>query len=508
MEEGKKMFGKRKPKRARNIAVISISLVLGCVVCFIAGRKLYYQNRWYPNTKVNGLDVSGKTYAASLELMQDYVSSYALHVVGRDGGELTVTSESIDLKLDFEEAFHHTYEMQKEDSWFPTWGKTEYEVDFSVHYSPEKIDDIMENAAIITGDDNYKVIGPKSAYVTYSKSDGHGVIVEEKLGNKIDEEEFCKILSGALEFLEDEVDLQDAEKYPDVYKKPKYTSQDEVIQKQLETYNAYLLNWLTWDMGEGVQETITPENIKDWLYVTKKNKVKIDSDALSQWIEAFCLKYKTQGTTRSFTTHDGETIQVEGGDYGWCINYTETVSQAMKAISKENDLEAKNAYIEDPSDDNRKALTKELEVIYSNTAFQKDYIDHSKDWDPDNYSEVDLSDQMVYVYKDGKLAYSSICVTGLESDPERATRTGCYYIKDKKEEYILVGEDYETPTKFWVRIMWTGTGYHYLGRSDWNSWTPDLYKTRGSHGCINLQLEDAESIYNLVSMRDAVFIHE
>ena len=98
-------------------------------------------------------------------------------------------------------------------------------------------------------------------------------------------------------------------------------------------------------------------------------------------------------------------------------------------------------------------------------------------------------------------------MTGLATDPERATRTGCYYIKDKKEEYVLVGEDYETPTKYWVRIMWTGTGYHYLQRSDWSNWSPEIYKTRGSHGCINLQLEDAKSIYDLVKLGDAVFIH-
>lgn len=412
------------------------------------------------------------------------------------------------MKLDFEDAFHDTYEMQKSASWFPTWKEKEYEADFSVQYSEKKVEDVLANAVIFVGDDNYKIQGPKSAYVTYSKSDGYGVIVEERLGNKLDEEGFRKIILEALELLEDEVNLEDTEKYPNAYKKPKYTSQDEVVKKELETYNAYLLNWITWDMGEGVQETITPDDIKNWLSVTKKGKVKIDKESLSQWIEEFCLKYKTQGTTRDFTTHDGEKIKVEGGDYGWCINYTETVSQALKAIKKDNDLEVKKAYMEDATEANRDALTKKLEPIYSNTAYQKDYVNYTNDWDTKNYSEVDLSDQMVYVYRDGKLAYSCNCVTGLASDPERATRTGCYYIKDKKEEYVLTGDDYETPTKFWVRIMWTGTGYHYLGRSDWNSWTPDLYKTRGSHGCINLQLEDAESIYNLVSMRDAVFIHE
>ncbi len=508
MEEGKKMFGKNNSKLVRNIAVISVSLIVVSVVAITAGRKLYYQDRWYPNTKVNGLDVSGKTYAASLELMQDYVSSYVLHIVGRDGGELTIASENIDLKLDFEEAFHDTYQKQRQDSWLPTWGKTEYEVDFSVQYSQEKLEDILANAAIIIGDDNYKINGPKSAYVTYSNEKGHGVIVEEELGNKIEEAELHEIILESLEFLENEVDLQDTEKYPDAYKKPKYTSEDEVIQQELETYNSYLLNWITWDMGEDVQETITPEEIKDWLYVTKKANVKIDKEALSQWIETFCLKYKTQGITRTFTTHDGETIQVEGGDYGWRMDYTETISQTIKAIRENNDVQAKSAYMENPTDANREALIKKLEPIYSNTAYQKDYVNYTNDWDTKNYSEIDLSEQMVYVYKNGKLVYSCICVTGLESDPERATRTGCYYIKDKKEEYVLVGEDYETPTKFWVRIMWTGTGYHYLGRSDWDNWTPDLYKTRGSHGCINLQMEDAESIYNLVSMRDAVFIHE
>ncbi|MBS6797930.1 MAG: L,D-transpeptidase [Coprobacillus sp.] len=47
-----------------------------------------------------------------------------------------------------------------------------------------------------------------------------------------------------------------------------------------------------------------------------------------------------------------------------------------------------------------------------------------------------------------------------------------------------------------------------MNRSDWDKWSPELYKTRGSHGCVNLQLEDVKNIYNLVSMRDMVFIHD
>ena len=160
------------------------------------------------------------------------------------------------------------------------------------------------------------------------------------------------------------------------------------------------------------------------------------------------------------------------------------------------------------NEENKNALTANWEPEYSHTAYKKDYENYTDDWDTDNYSEVDLTEQKVYVYKDGKLAHECECVTGLVTDPERKTRTGCYYIKEKKEEYVLTGEDYSTPTKYWIRIMWTGTGYHYMNRSDWDKWSPELYKTKGSHGCINLKLEDAKKLYELITFYDAVFIHE
>ena len=45
-------------------------------------------------------------------------------------------------------------------------------------------------------------------------------------------------------------------------------------------------------MGEGVKETITPDDIKDWITINDDGKVNFDKDAMSEWIEEFCLKYK------------------------------------------------------------------------------------------------------------------------------------------------------------------------------------------------------------------------
>ncbi len=507
MEEGRKMIGKKSAKQTTKIVGIVVGIVCVCMVCLIGGFKLYYMNRWYPNTTINGLDMSGKKFAASEQMMQDYISSYQLTITGRDKGKLVISGKQIDLSVDYKDKFNEIYKEQKKASFLPNFKQKDYEQEIVATYSKEKVDEIINNASIVKGDDKYQIVKPKSAYVQYNESDGYGEMIEEEMGNKLVVGQFLPVVYEAIASMDTKLDLtKDA--YQDVYKKPKFTSEDEILQTQYNIYNTYLLNWINWDMGDDVTESITPSEIKDWLHISKNGSVELNEEAMSEWIENFCKKYKTEGMTRTFTTHSGKKIQVEGGDYGWRLDYDAIVKQVKKLIKRKGQKrqEKVKAYMADTSQKNKEALTTNLKPIYSNTAFQKDN-GSGVDWDTNNYSEVDLTAQMVYVYKDGELAYSTKCVTGLATDPERATRTGCYYIKDKKEEYVLVGEDYETPTKYWVRIMWTGTGYHYLQRSDWSNWSPEIYKTRGSHGCINLQLEDAKSIYDLVKLGDAVFIH-
>lgn len=151
-------------------------------------------------------------------------------------------------------------------------------------------------------------------------------------------------------------------------------------------------------------------------------------------------------------------------------------------------------------------MTINLKPVYFNKAYRKDYQNPQNDWDHKNYSEVDLSAQEVFVYKNGKRVFSANCITG-KPTPDRITRTGTYYVKEKRLTKTLVGADYSVDTKYWVRIMWTGTGYHWSKRSDWGLWSPGRYKVTGSHGCVNLQLSDAAAIYKLVESGDPVFIH-
>ena len=106
------------------------------------------------------------------------------------------------------------------------------------------------------------------------------------------------------------------------------------------------------------------------------------------------------------------------GDYGWRIDYDKVIAQTMKALKKAPDESAIKAYEKDPSKENEQALLTSLKPVYSHKGYRMDYTNKQNDWDTQNYSEVDLSAQEVFVYKKGKLVFSTTCITG-KATPDR-----------------------------------------------------------------------------------------
>ena len=482
---------------------ICLSLVIAIIMLlFIV--IILYSDKFYPNTTIGGIDVSNMTLSQAKEAVQTDLKNHVLVIKGRNNAKYELRGTDIDLNANYEKQVENCFKKTHGIfSFYKIISGEDFDVNFDVSYNKKAFKNNLSQSFLITGD-QYTITAPESAHVEYDKKTQSGKIVKEKQGNQLNQEKFYSYVEKSIKQLKTNIDLDKA----NIYLKPKYTQNDSAIIKELNQYNNYLYRWIRYDMTEKHYETVTPKDIKNWLVINDDASVSIDQEKMSQWVEKFCLKYKTVGKTRKFKSHTGEVLEVSGGDYGWQIDYSQTVDQLYKVLSKKNPQNDVEAYIKNKNKTNKKKLIKKLEPIYKNKAYKLNFDNLVDDYNTQTYSEVDISEQMVYVFQNGQVVYSAKCVTGLPSDASRATKTGCWYIKDKKLEYTLTGADYTTPTKYWVRITWTGTGYHYMNRSDWSKWSPDLYKTRGSHGCINLQLEDVKNIYNLVSMRDMVFIHE
>ena len=178
----------------------------------------------------------------------------------------------------------------------------------------------------------------------------------------------------------------------------------------------------------------------------------------------------------------GGTITVSGGDYGWLINRPAEVKELKKNIKK------------------GKTITKE--PVYTQTAVSRNKNDIG-----DTYVEINLTKQHLWFYKDGKRIVDSDFVSGNVSRGWD-TPTGCYAVTYKIRDWVLgvnSNADYRTPVSYWMPFN-RNVGMH---DATWrNSFGGEIYKTNGSHGCINLPLNKAKVIYENISAGVPIIVYK
>ena len=113
-----------------------------------------------------------------------------------------------------------------------------------------------------------------------------------------------------------------------------------------------------------------------------------------------------------------------------------------------------------------------------------------------SYIEVSLERQYLWLYKNGSLVTETDIISGLPTE-DRATYTGAYSIAYKASPFTLTSDiyGYNTEVTYWMPFVY-GQGLH---DADWQPvFGGEVYKTNGSHGCINLPPYQAEIIYNAI----------
>ena len=102
----------------------------------------------------------------------------------------------------------------------------------------------------------------------------------------------------------------------------------------------------------------------------------------------------------------------------------------------------------------------------------------------------------------GSIIFDSDIVSGDIRYDDRATPPGIFTLYYKKSPDVLRGEkkpdgtyEYETQVTYWMPFVY-GQGLH---DASWQtSFGGDTYKTKGSHGCINLPPDQAKIIYETI----------
>lgn len=121
----------------------------------------------------------------------------------------------------------------------------------------------------------------------------------------------------------------------------------------------------------------------------------------------------------------------------------------------------------------------------------------------DTYIDVDITNQTVTYYVNGEVVLSSPCVTGQPGNG-RSTPTGVFQVLTKIPGKYLVGPDWNVWVDRWMRF----TGAVGLHDANWRSkFGGSIYKSNGSHGCVNLPSDVARQLYDMVEIGTAVVVH-
>ncbi|MCI6466456.1 MAG: L,D-transpeptidase/peptidoglycan binding protein [Faecalicatena sp.] len=478
-EEPKKHKSRRRKggqkKSSKKIWIISGSIVAALVLVYV-GVSVFFMSHFYINTEINGKDFSAKTASDVEDYLKAQVKGYKLTVQEKDNKSDTIDGTDIGLTYKENDDIEKALKKQNGFAW-PTafFSKNSSKVTIEVSYNEDELNNAISSLQAVTAEQ----VPAKSAY---PKFDGEKYVIEpEVIGTAVNVDVLKEKVHQHINEFQKELDMEKE----GCYSEPKYTSDSEEVKKACGELNKFASASITYTMTENV--VVDKALISQWLTVDDNMKVTFNEDAVKGWLTEFGDKYDTVGTTRTITTPTGKTTEVSGGTYGWSIDEDTEFEALVNSIK------------------NGETVTKE-------PAYYQTAAAHApQDWG-NTYAEVDLSAQHMWYIVDGNVAMESDVVTGLPT-PEKETTAGVFSILEMQRDKTLVGDidpdtgkpEYETPVTFWMRITWSGIGFHDA------NWQPgfggDLYTSIGSHGCVNMPYGQAETLYSMLSVGTPVIVH-
>lgn len=461
-----KLRARKRRKRNRILAGIGVG-VLGIYIAV----AIYFGFHFYEDTEIYGIDCSQQTADTVKTEVAKRLGDYRLEIRKRGGESEYLTAEQIKLAFVDDSSINRMLKAQKSFLW-PAMILLKRFNAAAVAFSYDRDAAIQAFSELDCMNPLY-VTAPEDAYV---KTTDTGFEVEpEVMGTTLDAEKAEQALADALDAGQSVLSLEDA----GCYVNPKRYSDDATLLEEAKKKSALAKAYITYDFGDR-KEVVNAPLIADWIVTRADGEYVIDEVAVTDYVESLAAKYDTFGLTREFYTSLGTTVTLNGGDYGWCMDQDATVVALLNALA--------DGY----------QGTMEPEYLY--TAKSRDTNDIG-----DTYVEICISQQRMWCYQYGTCIVDTPVVTGNPNKGNATPSGGVWAIDAMKQNAILVGEGYQSPVDFWMPFN-GDVGIHDMQTRAYFGGT--IYLTNGSHGCVNTPYEQAQTIFNTVSVGTPVIVYE
>ncbi len=446
---------------------VGIACTIAILIATYLAIGFYYQDGFSLGTFINGIYCTGMSVE---EVNAKLCASYeypGFTVTFTDGSSQQISFEEVGGSVDYTDALTKIQKKQNPLTWIMNFA--------SIGSNSSKLlptISVDEAAFQTTFDllDQVESERKNTRQVVLNLTEDGGYILVNTKAGALNVTEACEAALAAFRNGESNVNLEMAGCYHDL----EMTEEETATLNLYEEIAAFLNFEISVDLGDCVEVIDHPE--LSFLLMTDTDVFDLvrdetgsfvwNEEAIASFAEEFAEKYSTYGSARAFETSTGETLTIEGGTYG-----NEIDAKALKAFLLE-------------------AIPARQSLSYIPEYTREAYVRGVKDITED-YIEIDLTNQTLYFYIDGKQVLTTPVVTG-DMMRNRETPTGVYYVYGKQKNRTLRGPNYAAHVNYWMPII-RGIGIHdALWRDEFGG---DIYETNGSHGCINTPLEAMEIMY-------------
>lgn len=447
---------KKKKKIFRRVMWSVLGLL---IVCYLGG-VFYFSQHFSSNTTLNGYDISYYDADEADKVIERETDSYSLTVRFKNGEEEIRTGDA-GLQISMAESMQSLIGRQNPLIWFIDLFRADhYDVSYVVSYNEKDMRTLISNMDYMK---TYNMEPSVNARV--KMEDGEAVLVKDVTGTELKPENVYKVVFDALDAYETLADIEAGH----CYIPASVTENSAVIAKGMKNAENFLSIEAVYDF-DGYEIQIPREELSTLAYVDDASNIVISRKNVETYAEKFAKQYSTSYTDRDFKTHDGKKIKVYGGYYGWQLDPVKEAEELYELLCTQDN------FMKEPACDHKGYAYGEFNDI------------------GDTYVEIDLTDQHVYVYINGRKAYDTDCVSG-NASRGMSTPGGLFGVTYMAQNVFLRGEGYETHVNFWMPFN-GGIGMH---DATWRrQFGGNIYSYDGSHGCINLPYSAAADIYSMI----------
>lgn len=462
---------KKKPRKKLRafLTIFLFFIFLGCIYGVIT---YFYQSHFFPGTTINGMNCEGLTVDNVKDKLQQSISKYELSIISEDGSKELLTGDMLGLTYVDDQGVEKLIKKQEPYLWILNLSKKDtMQVTTNITYEKEIVKMLVEELDCIQPENKTP---PSNAYIHETESGWE--IIPEVYGNTVKKEELITAICTAVDSGQTELNLKEQ----DLYEKPTILSDDENLNKQIETLNTLTQANLTYDFGDGRIYTIDRSLIKTWLVQAEDGTYSIDQTQVAAFVKQMARDTDTFGLAHEFKTSLGPTIQLaKGGDYGWVINRDATTANLVAEITAGN--------------------SGTIQPIYKYKGIARGINDIGG-----TYVEICIEQQKMWCYKDGNLVVETNVITGNHSTGYDTPSGSVWAIDAKKKDASFTL--YDVDVTFWLPFN-DQVGIHDASWRSAKSYKPDTYLRNGSHGCINTPYDAAEKIFNVMEIGYPVVVY-